>query len=739
MASKKHYCDILLLGRTGMGKSTTGNKLLGLNGNGTTRSTAGDTKLRVWSLPLSSSSKTTTKVVGRSKGTRSASTDSLQTISQRDGSAKASSDGSNCEVSKPKMVKPRQMASKDGSRDNPVGRSARDDFGTGSSNGALQTILLPRSDAATVFVNPAAGQMIRKDKSDSEAVSDNPQGGSATDDNGTGNTDDMAETIAHNNRGANKSSDGSPNGGDSDATATLLVNNMAGQMASKDGRDSTSISDNPQGGSATDDNGTGNTDDMAETIAHNNRGANKSSDGSPNGGDSDATATLLVNNMAGQMASKDGRDSTSISDNPQGGSATDDNGTGNTDDMAETIAHNNRGANKSSDGSPNGGDSDATATLLVNNMAGQMASKDGRDSTSISDNPQGGSATDDNGTQTTDETNQTMPHNDESVSKVSEPMMNEMIIESKDGNGSITGSDSLEGGCTTDKTGTASTDRPHIMPHSDDSAKGGGDDSQKGIGGSAMEVNNGSPNGSDGNGTIVAKPGQMTDKEENNAKTTSESSGGRSPTDNTCTASPVGVPQTILHGDRIMKEEHFPVGRGVHSKTTAIRLISNESTMVRVLDTPGFAQSGIRSDIPSRQASLNVIHELISIKNQLGIKFHCILYFLPCRGPPEKADGTLKDEIAMMSQCFTDAGWKNVVFVLTTKPEHECLLSSSLSDGELKNAAELVIQDALRDALGSLRHKFKKFMDKDSLRLIYISANETSDCTISKLNLPCRQ
>lgn len=176
------------------------------------------------------------------------------------------------------------------------------------------------------------------------------------------------------------------------------------------------------------------------------------------------------------------------------------------------------------------------------------------------------------------------------------------------------------------------------------------------------------------------------------------------------------------------KPRHFPVGETELSMTSVPKVVSCLKSKIRVLDTPGFAYSG--SSLPVIQANLELIHQIAHFKKTCEFKYHYVLYFLPCRGPPQKADRVLKDEITVMHHYFGERLWKHLVFVLTAPPEYQDeTMSSLLTNGPLRKSADGVITVVLQDV-------WKKYCVRGKFEppnFIYISLTDTSDTIMRKL------
>ena len=177
------------------------------------------------------------------------------------------------------------------------------------------------------------------------------------------------------------------------------------------------------------------------------------------------------------------------------------------------------------------------------------------------------------------------------------------------------------------------------------------------------------------------------------------------------------------------KPKHFPVGDTEYSMTSVPKVVSYLKSKIRVLDTPGFAYSG--SSLPVIQANLELIRQIKHLRKECDFKSHYVLYFLPCRGPPQNADRVLKDEITVMQHYFGEKLWKRVVFVLTAPPEYQDETMSTLltKGGPLRNSADGIITAALHDVW----KKCKVMGTPEPLNFIYISLADTSDTIMGNL------
>ena len=92
----------------------------------------------------------------------------------------------------------------------------------------------------------------------------------------------------------------------------------------------------------------------------------------------------------------------------------------------------------------------------------------------------------------------------------------------------------------------------------------------------------------------------------------------------------------------------FPTGDRVDSVTKSCTVVSNEFTNIRVLDTPGFADSEETKKTGVLRGNLQIFRSILRFTGENGSAFRRVLYFLPQRGPMERAEGTLQEELKLI-------------------------------------------------------------------------------------------
>lgn len=75
-------------------------------------------------------------------------------------------------------------------------------------------------------------------------------------------------------------------------------------------------------------------------------------------------------------------------------------------------------------------------------------------------------------------------------------------------------------------------------------------------------------------------------------------------------------------------------GSGTRAVTERCKLTSNESSFIRVLDVPGFADTERTEELGVIGANLQTLRWVIRNQDEYDLRFSRVVYFLPFRGPP---------------------------------------------------------------------------------------------------------
>ena len=86
--------------------------------------------------------------------------------------------------------------------------------------------------------------------------------------------------------------------------------------------------------------------------------------------------------------------------------------------------------------------------------------------------------------------------------------------------------------------------------------------------------------------------------------------------------------------------------------------LSNERNMNQVLNTRGFVDTENTRKYGVLKGNLQSFRWILQTQRAHNLCFSCVLYLLPNRGPPERSNGTLQEEIHVMYSFF---GQKNLM------------------------------------------------------------------------------
>ena len=166
------------------------------------------------------------------------------------------------------------------------------------------------------------------------------------------------------------------------------------------------------------------------------------------------------------------------------------------------------------------------------------------------------------------------------------------------------------------------------------------------------------------------------------------------------------------------------------STTVKCELYSNDSVkpVLRVLDTPGFQASStiqeFEGNISAYQANLGIMRQIVRIQALHSLVFKRVVYFLPVRGPLERADAIVQEEIKVMKHFFGRSIFEIMVVVATLHPSYTSL---GFSPADLKRA-----EMALWHAFDLVFHTKEEMHQGTATTapkppLIYISVDDTGD------------
>ena len=136
------------------------------------------------------------------------------------------------------------------------------------------------------------------------------------------------------------------------------------------------------------------------------------------------------------------------------------------------------------------------------------------------------------------------------------------------------------------------------------------------------------------------------------------------------------TPATSKQKKRFVQADDEEVGENYQmlSVTGECKVMSNEDTKYRVVDVPGFSDSGVLQRVTGEKISvldvnLQTIRWVMREQLRSQLKIKRMVYFLPVRGPLEKADGMMQEELKILHRYFGKEVFSCMVVVATNSPK----------------------------------------------------------------------
>ena len=166
------------------------------------------------------------------------------------------------------------------------------------------------------------------------------------------------------------------------------------------------------------------------------------------------------------------------------------------------------------------------------------------------------------------------------------------------------------------------------------------------------------------------------------------------------------------------------------SVTAKCKLVSNEDTKVRVLDTPGFSHSSalisnfeMKKELSVFEGNLLIVRFIIRAHIMFQLMVRRIVYFLPIRGPLDKADGTMQEELKALHHYYGKEVFNCMVVAVTNRPTEKY--------------QKLGFDDDDYDMTKKVFHcALKEITDDEDIAcppVIYIGLHEDADKVLSKI------
>ena len=135
------------------------------------------------------------------------------------------------------------------------------------------------------------------------------------------------------------------------------------------------------------------------------------------------------------------------------------------------------------------------------------------------------------------------------------------------------------------------------------------------------------------------------------------------------------------------------------SVTGWCEVLGSKVNNIRILDVPGFSDSGALTKatggkVSVYQGNLLIFRWIVRVQAALKITTNRVVYFLPTRGPMEKVDGVLVDELKVMHHFFGTSIFENMVVVATNPKRKQYAF-----DDEDRRETQEVFHTALKLAI----------------------------------------
>ena len=106
----------------------------------------------------------------------------------------------------------------------------------------------------------------------------------------------------------------------------------------------------------------------------------------------------------------------------------------------------------------------------------------------------------------------------------------------------------------------------------------------------------------------------------------------------------------------------------IDATTKQSKLLENTYLDVKVLDVCGLASTSRSIYSTVYEQNLSTFRDILRMQERHNLKFNRVLYFLPNRRFPEKADAILQDELRVMHYFFGEDVFECMIIVLTSSP-----------------------------------------------------------------------
>ena len=150
----------------------------------------------------------------------------------------------------------------------------------------------------------------------------------------------------------------------------------------------------------------------------------------------------------------------------------------------------------------------------------------------------------------------------------------------------------------------------------------------------------------------------------------------------------------IVNDGRFAERDHFVVSTGLESCTKRLQSLENDQTKIRVTDVPGFSDSTRQEGTTVFQTNLQFIRDVSRANNTF--QFDYVLYFLPFREPPERADGSFREELEALYFYFGETIFDHMIMITTNSRRAQCMRPNAEDLETLKKLITYTLHEATK-------------------------------------------
>ena len=133
---------------------------------------------------------------------------------------------------------------------------------------------------------------------------------------------------------------------------------------------------------------------------------------------------------------------------------------------------------------------------------------------------------------------------------------------------------------------------------------------------------------------------------------------------------------------------YFETGDGYDSVTKTCKVLSNENTMNRVLDAPGFTDVDMAHSYGAERGNWQCLRMVLQKHREHDLRFSRVVYFMPKRGPPERVEGTFQEELKIMHDYFGQKIF-DIMVIAVTNHKREAYQARGFMNEDLRATMEV--------------------------------------------------